>query len=63
MSNIVVVAEVRAGKLKRPSLEAVAAGLQLATQSGGKVTHAANCYARIPPGAPTLQVASPVAVL
>ncbi len=38
MSHIVVVAEVRAGKLKRPSLEAVAAGLQLATQSGGKVT-------------------------
>ncbi len=38
MSTIVVVAEVRAGKLKRPSLEAVAAGLQLATQSGGKVT-------------------------
>jgi electron transfer flavoprotein alpha subunit len=38
MSNIVVVAEVRAGKLKRPSLEAVAAGLQLAQQTGGKVT-------------------------
>jgi len=37
MSNIVVVAEVRAGKLKRPSLEAVAAGLQLAATSGGKV--------------------------
>ena len=37
MSNIVVVAEVRAGKLKRPSLEAVAAGLQLAAQNGGKV--------------------------
>lgn len=38
MSNILVVAEVRAGKLKRSSLEAVAAGLQLASQNGGKVT-------------------------
>lgn len=37
MSNILVVAEVRAGKLKRPSLEAVAAGLQLAAKTGGKV--------------------------
>ncbi|MEQ1632869.1 MAG: electron transfer flavoprotein subunit alpha/FixB family protein [Planctomycetota bacterium] len=37
MSNIVVVAEVRAGKLKRPSLEAVTAALQLAAQNGGKV--------------------------
>src|SRR5262245_31449544 len=37
MSNIVVVAEVRAGKLKRPSLEAVAAGRQLAQKTGGKV--------------------------
>jgi len=37
MSNIVVVAEVRAGKLKRPSLEAVAAGQQLAASTGGKV--------------------------
>ncbi|MGE3173666.1 MAG: electron transfer flavoprotein subunit alpha/FixB family protein [Planctomycetota bacterium] len=37
MSNIVVVAEVRAGKLKRPSLEAVTAATQLAAASGGKV--------------------------
>jgi len=37
MSNIVVIAEVRAGKLKRPSLEAVTAGLQLASSTGGKV--------------------------
>jgi electron transfer flavoprotein alpha subunit len=37
MSTIVVVAEVRAGKLKRPSLEAVTAGLQLAAATGGKV--------------------------
>jgi electron transfer flavoprotein alpha subunit len=38
MSNIVVIAEVRGGQLKRTSLEAVTAGLQLAAQSGGKVT-------------------------
>jgi electron transfer flavoprotein alpha subunit len=38
MSNIVVVAEVRAGQLKRPSLEAVTAALQLAAATGGKVT-------------------------
>jgi electron transfer flavoprotein alpha subunit len=37
MSNIVVVAEVRAGKLKRPSLETIAAAAQLAAGSGGKV--------------------------
>lgn len=37
MSNIIVVAEVRGGQLKRPSLEAVTAGLQLAQKSGGKV--------------------------
>lgn len=37
MSNIVVVAEVRAGQLKRPSLEVVTAALQLAAQTGGKV--------------------------
>ncbi len=37
MSNIVVVAEVRGGALKRPSLEAVTAALQLAGQSGAKV--------------------------
>ena len=34
MSNIVVIAEVRAGKLKRPSLEAITAALQLAGASG-----------------------------
>jgi len=38
MSNIVVIAEVRGGQLKRTSLEAVTAGLQLAEKSGGKVT-------------------------
>jgi electron transfer flavoprotein alpha subunit len=37
MSTIVVVAEVRAGTLKRPSLEAVSAALQLAKGTGGKV--------------------------
>jgi electron transfer flavoprotein alpha subunit len=37
MSNIVVIAEVRGGQLKRTSLEAVTAGLQLAQQSGGKL--------------------------
>src|SRR5437867_4643950 len=37
MSNIVVVAEVRAGKLKRPSLEALTAGQKLAQKTGGKV--------------------------
>jgi len=37
MSNIVVLAEVRGGALKRPSLEAVTAGLQLAAATGGKV--------------------------
>jgi len=37
MSNIVVVAEVRAGKLKRPSLEAVTAAQQLAAKCGAKV--------------------------
>jgi len=37
MSNIVVVAEVRAGKLKRPALEAVSAALALAQKTGGKV--------------------------
>ena len=35
--NLTVVAEVRSGKLKRPSLEAVSAGLDLAAQSGGEV--------------------------
>jgi len=38
MSNIVVIAEVRGTTLKRPSLEAVTAALQLAAASGGKVT-------------------------
>jgi electron transfer flavoprotein alpha subunit len=38
MSNIVVIAEVRGGQLKRPSLEAVTAALQLASATGGKVT-------------------------
>ena len=37
MSNVIVIAEVRGGQLKRPSLEAVTAGLQLAKSSGGKV--------------------------
>jgi electron transfer flavoprotein alpha subunit len=37
MSNIVVLAEVRGGALKRPSLEAVTAALQLANASGAKV--------------------------
>ncbi|MCB9884556.1 MAG: electron transfer flavoprotein subunit alpha/FixB family protein [Planctomycetes bacterium] len=37
MSNIVVIAEVRGGQLKRPSLEAVTAALQLAAGTGGKV--------------------------
>lgn len=42
MSNIVVIAEVRAGQLKRPSLEAVTLALQLAGQTGGKVIALAN---------------------
>ena len=37
MSNVVVLAEVRGGVLKRPSLEAVTAALQLAGSTGGKV--------------------------
>jgi electron transfer flavoprotein alpha subunit len=37
MSNIVVIAEVRGGQLKRPSLEVVTAALQLAGANGGKV--------------------------
>ncbi len=37
MSNIVVVAEVRGALLKRPSLEAITAALQLAAATGGKV--------------------------
>ncbi len=39
MSNcIVVIAEARSGSLKKPSLEAVSAGLELAKKSGGTVT-------------------------
>ena len=37
MSNIIVIAEVRGGSLKRPSLEAITAAKQLATASGGQV--------------------------
>ena len=37
MTNIVVVAEVRGGQLKRPSLEVVTPALQLAAATGGKV--------------------------
>ncbi|MEZ6038071.1 MAG: electron transfer flavoprotein subunit alpha/FixB family protein [Planctomycetota bacterium] len=37
MSNVIVIAEVRSGALKRPSLEAVTAALSLASQSGGQV--------------------------
>jgi electron transfer flavoprotein alpha subunit len=37
MANVVVVAEVRAGKLKRAALEGVGAALQLAGKTGGKV--------------------------
>ena len=37
MSNIIVIAEVRGGSLKRPSLEAVTAAQQLAKGSGGHV--------------------------
>ena len=37
MSNIIVIAEVRGGTLKRPSLEAITAAKQLASQSGGQV--------------------------
>jgi electron transfer flavoprotein alpha subunit len=37
MSNIVIVAEARFGKVKRPSLEAVSAGVELAAKSGGQV--------------------------
>jgi electron transfer flavoprotein alpha subunit len=37
MSNIIVIAEVRSGSLKRPSLEAVTAAKQLAIANGGEV--------------------------
>jgi electron transfer flavoprotein alpha subunit len=36
MSNILIIAEVRGGQLKRASLEAVTAGLQLASATGGQ---------------------------
>jgi electron transfer flavoprotein alpha subunit len=38
MTKIIVLAEVRAGQLKRPSLETVTAALQLAASTGGQVT-------------------------
>ena len=37
MSNVIVIAEVRGGSLKRPSLEAVTAAQKLAQGSGGQV--------------------------
>ena len=37
MSNIIVIAEVRGGSLKRPSLEAITAGQKLASANGGQV--------------------------
>ncbi len=37
MSNIIVIAEVRGGSLKRPSLEVITAAKQLASASGGQV--------------------------
>lgn len=37
MSNIIVIAEVRGGSLKRPSLEAITAGQKLAAANGGQV--------------------------
>ena len=37
MSNIIVIAEVRGGALKRPSLETVTAAQQLASSTGGQV--------------------------
>ncbi|HEB53831.1 MAG TPA: electron transfer flavoprotein subunit alpha/FixB family protein [bacterium] len=37
MSNIIVIAEIRGGALKRPSLEAVTAAQQLAQSAGGNV--------------------------
>tara|TARA_R110002072_G_scaffold174303_7_gene329599 strand:+ start:45310 stop:46290 length:981 start_codon:yes stop_codon:yes gene_type:complete len=37
MSNIIVIAEVRGGSLKRPSLEAITAAKQLASACGGQV--------------------------
>ena len=36
-NNVIVVAEARSGVVKRPSLEAVAAGAALAAQNGGQV--------------------------
>ena len=37
MSNIVVIAEARGGKVKRPSFEAISAAVELAAKSGGQV--------------------------
>ena len=37
MSNVLVIAEVRDGALKRTSLEAVTLGIELASATGGKV--------------------------
>ena len=50
MSNILVIAEVRGGVAKRPSLETVTAALQLAGQTGGKVVVVAGyyCMTRLP---------------
>src|SRR5687767_1343333 len=42
MSNVVVVAEVRAGRLKRASLEAVTAAKELAAQTGGRLVAVAS---------------------
>ena len=54
MSNIVVIAEVRGGQLKRPSLEAATAALQLASATGGKVT-AIACGANLDAACAELQ--------
>ena len=45
MSNIVVIAEARSGQLKKTSLEAVSAGVELKNQTGGAVV-------AVPVGAP-----------
>ncbi len=37
MSNIIVIAEARSGQVKKPSLEAVGAAVELAAKSGGQV--------------------------
>jgi electron transfer flavoprotein alpha subunit len=54
MSNIVVIAEVRGGTLKRPSLEAVTAGLELAKSTGGQVV-AVACGSGLDAAAAELQ--------